>query len=176
MNKIKFFCAVVLLLVCNSKCYSQDTDIEKFNKEHAIIDAKGKFGNLSSYYINVFYSDDAQNIKNSLLDKSEIVKLIKTIIPEIKQSTYLQDNGCSLLFHYHINKYSDNNEYYGNIYFECLRNGTVSDTKYENALSVFWGIASFIHFGSSSQDMKNSFKNNIESLLKDFAIRYYQGK
>ncbi len=168
---------IFLFIITCHFAYSQDFDIEKFNNEMTKKDSKGRFGNLSNYYINIFYSDEAEKIKYILPDKNDIKKIIKKQIPDLKEVPYLQANSCSLLFYYHINKTNEyKNEFYGDIYLECLRDSKIADTQYEDALSVFWAINTFIYFYISDDDMTNSIKNNLESLIKDFAIKFYQGK
>jgi len=166
---------LLFILLSSIQVYSQDKTIEQINREFSDRDAKGRFGSLQAYFINVFYNDDAEIIKNILPEQGDIKKIIKRLIPELKNVPYRKSNDCALLFYYNITKISKNNdEYYGNIYVECLRDGKLYDTQYEDSFSIFWGISSFVNFYISNDDMRNSIKNNLESLIKDFAIKYYQ--
>ncbi len=137
--------------------------------------------NITNCFLIVNYSEEAEKIKNQIINETEIKKFIEFNIIELNINEYLnfQDKKFILLmidFNYYKN-YEDpnNNQYYGGITIKAFRYLEYIDNP-PNIFpcNVFSEETYFVFNNPNKEVVIKEFRDIIYHLIIEFSAQYYK--
>jgi len=150
---------------------------------HSVSFSQGEFKTTNYFGVETFtvyvdISDDAEFLKDLLLDKNDICKIIisKTNLsvndPKSKDEI-LKSISIMVDYNIHLNPYS-HEQYYGNYQFRVLRVLTIPNSDYLTFphVEIFSVSNNFINNQPSFNDWKLQINEVIPQLISDFVINY----